>query len=162
MCFNHILLQQNVRGKLRISLSASTVPPSEKYETNKVAKSISAIHDKKPFKNYAANCTVYEDIEDHRKMNFKQCKKAKNTIVSDISELLIDHDYNRDELFTILKHALSLDEVYNNLHHRDMNIIDKNMNRSSIISRSYSFLREKKFSKLQCSQFNHLVNQIFR
>lgn len=93
-------------------------------------------------------------------MNCKQCEKAKNTTISDISELLTDHDYNRDELSTILKHALSLDEVYNNLH-RDMNIIDKNMNRSSITSRSYTFLREKKLPKLQCSQFNHLVNQIF-
>lgn len=155
-CSNQTLLQQNMKSKLRTSLSVPTVSTAKKYETNKmyVAKSISAIHDEKTFKNYT-NCT--EHIEGHRQTNFRQ--KAEKT-VSDISELLIDHDYNRDELFTILEHALSLDEsIHNNLHRRDMNIIDKSINRKSISS--HTFLREKKLSKLRCSQFNHLVNQIF-
>lgn len=68
---------------------------------------------KKNFKNYDTDSIVRKHTEDHREVNFRQKfyeKATKNTVVPDISELLVDHDYNRDEWPTVLKHALSLDE----------------------------------------------------
>ncbi|XP_011698381.1 PREDICTED: uncharacterized protein LOC105456207 [Wasmannia auropunctata] len=156
-------VNENMRDKLRTSLSVPTVPVLDKYKTKiYVAKSDSGIHDEKDFRDHATKCTVYKHIEGHFKTNFKQYGKAKkDTTVSDIHESLSDYDYNKDKLCIVLKHALSLDQsLYNNIYNQDMSVVNKNTNHRSTISKSCTFLREKKCSKLQCSQFNHLVNQI--
>lgn len=128
---------------MRTSLSVPTVPISDKYGTKiYAAKSIFAIHDKKDFKNHVTSCNVYKHIENHCKVNFRQYA------ISDISESLTDYDYNKDELFTVIKHALSLDQSLHSNIYADMSIINKNMNHRLIIFRSCTFLRKKKFSKL--------------
>lgn len=86
--------------------------------------------------------------------------KKNTTVPSTERSLTTSHVRNRDELFVVLKHALSLDHsLYSNIYNRDMNVVNKNINHKSI-SKNYTFLHEKKLSKLKYSQFNHLINQI--
>lgn len=159
-----VLLQRNITDKLQISHSASTIFTPEKCKTRiNVAKSVLANHDKQNFKNHPANC---KRKEDHREINREQYQilkiPKKNTTVS-ITEKSLTTNYvsNRDKLFVVLKHILSLDYSYSNIYNRNMNAINQSINHIKPISRSFTFLREKKFSKPGYSEFNNLINQIF-
>lgn len=83
----------------------------------------------------------------HEQYQILKTPKTNTTVPSTERPLTTSRVHNRDELF-VLKHALSMDHsLYSNINH--------NSN-----SRNYTFLREKKLSKLKFSQFNHLINQI--
>lgn len=153
-----VSLQWNIRDKT--SHSASTIFTPGKYKTRiNVAKSVSPNRDKKSFKNYSA-----KHEEDHHEMNRERYQilkiPEKNTAANIEKSLITSYVCNKDELFSILKHALSLDHSYSNIY-QNMNAIDKNINHKKPISRSFTFLCEKKCSKLGYSQFNNLINQIF-
>lgn len=146
-----ILFQRNIRDKSQISHSASTIFTSKKRKTRiNVAKSANL--DKKNFRNYVTSCVVCKHKEDYGKMNHEQYQilktpKRNTTVPNTERSLTTSRVHNRDELF-VLKHALSLDHsLYSNINHKSN-------------SRNYTFLREKKLSKLKYSQFNHLINQI--
>lgn len=154
-----VSLQRNIRDKLQISHSATIFTPEKCKTRINVAKSVLANHDKKSFKNYSA-----KHEEDHREMNREQYQTLKipekNTASNTEKSLTTSYVCNKDELFAILKHALSLDYSYSNIY-RNMNAINKNINHKKPISRSFTFLCEKKCSKLGYLQFNNLINQIF-
>lgn len=160
-------MQRNIGDKSQFSYSASTIFISEKRKTRiNVAKSILGNCDRKNFRNHARNCAIYEHKEDHCKMNPKQYQilktpKMDRTIFSREQSSVTSHTCNRDELFTVLKHAFSLDQSLDtNIYDQDMNAVNKNINHKNI-SRNCTFLRKKKLSKLDYLQFNHLIYQIF-
>lgn len=159
-----VLLQQDIRGKLQISHSASTIFIPEKCKTRiNVAKSVLTNCDKKNFKNYTANCKHKEDYREINREQYQVLKiPKKNTTVSNAEKsLTTSYVCNEDELFVVLKHALSLDHSYSNIYNPNMNAINKDINHIKPISRSFTFLRERKFPKLGYLQFNNLINQIF-
>lgn len=78
----------------------------------------------------------------------------------DINTLLIDCGYNRNEVFVKCKRSLLLNQLLNQrLYNRDANAFINNISHRTIISRNYTFFRERKLPILR-SRLNRLINQV--